>query len=85
VLVQQASIDDAISEQFIGRHEPKSTESVLNADANEVVAIFVDNWSKILATITKSVTTTMDPDKDWQVRCVLWSLDVQEEAVFASR
>ena len=58
-LIQQASIDFAISMNRIGGQEPKSTQSVLYDDSDEALAIYVDQGTRILSSSKDAVATSI--------------------------
>jgi len=53
----------------------------LNSHTNERVVVRVDNGLQVLLTIAESIATTVDPDEYWKIRCVLRSIDIEEQTV----
>ena len=75
-LIENTSIDGTEAVNLIRGKETESTETVLDSNTDERVVVGFNDGLQILLTITKSIATTMDPDKYRKVCCVLGSIDV---------
>ena len=60
------------------------TYPVLNRHPNERVAISIDDSTEILIPLPGSITTSMNPHHDWQIRLVWRCINAQEQTVFIS-
>jgi len=80
-LIQDSSIDGAEAVDFIRRQETESTETVLDSYSNERVVVSVDYGLHILLAVSKSISTTMDPDKYREIGCILRSINVKEQTI----
>lgn len=59
VLIQDASVDDAIAVHLVGSKEAKGAETVLDGDADKVVVVGVDERGKVVLSVACAVSTAV--------------------------
>ena len=54
------------------------TYAVLNCNTNEIVVVGVDNRCQVFIPLARTIATTMNPDQDWQIGCILGSINAEK-------
>lgn len=56
-----------------------STYAILYSDGDKAIAVSVQDVRKVHLSISRAVTTSMDPDKYWKrTGDVVWRIDIEE-------